>query len=334
MVGVRIPAEAWDGVEEGTEALLERWFVREGDVVAAGQPVATAVLVKTNYEIAAPAAGRIAKILVAAQGTFGRDQDLALLEEAAVARPAAGAAAAPAGPAPPPAAAAEAAVTERIPLSGLRGIIARNMTSAWQTVPRVAAGLEVDVTACLATRKALQERLGPEPHVSLTHLILRAVALTLREHPRLNAHVVEGAVEVVADVNLGLAVNLEDGLVVPVLRHADRKSVVELAAEARRLAEAAREGRLPPATLQGATFTVTNLGATGIDWFTPIIHQPQIAILGVGRVAERAVVRDGRVVVAPTMILTLVYDHRGVDGYPASLFLAAVGDRLRRAQEM
>jgi len=334
VVGVRIPAEAWDGVEEGTEALLERWFVREGDVVAAGQPVATAILVKTNYEIAASAAGRIAKILVAAQGTFGRDQDLALLEEAAVGRPPGGAVAAPATPGLPPAAAAEAAVTERIPLSGLRGIIARNMTAAWQTVPRVAAGLEVDVTAGLATRKALQERLGPEPHVSLTHLILRAVALTLREHPRLNARVVEGAVEVVADVNLGLAVNLEDGLVVPVLRHADRKSVVELAAEARRLAEAAREGRLPPATLQGATFTVTNLGATGIDWFTPIIHQPQVAILGVGRVAERAVVRDGRVVVAPTMTLTLVYDHRGVDGYPASLFLAAVGDRLRRAQEM
>jgi pyruvate/2-oxoglutarate dehydrogenase complex dihydrolipoamide acyltransferase (E2) component len=337
VVGVRIPVEAWDGVEEGTEALLEQWVVRKGDVVAAGQPVATAILVKTNYEIAAPAAGRIAKILVAAQETFGRDQDLALLEEAAVGPPPGGAAAAPATPAAPalsPVAAGEAAVTERMPLSGLRGIIARNMTAAWQTVPRVAAGLEVDVTAGLATRKALQERLGPEPHISLTHLILRAVALTLREHPRMNAHVIEGVVEVLADINLGLAVNLEDGLVVPVLRHADRKSVVELAAEARRLAEAAREGRLPPATLQGGTFTVTNLGAAGIDWFTPIIHQPEVAILGVGRVVERAVVSDGRVVVAPTMTLTLVYDHRGVDGYPASLFLAAVGDRLRRAQEL
>ena len=333
MVGVRIPAEAWEGVEEGTEALLEQWLVREGDVVAAGQPVATAVLVKTNYEIAAPAAGRIARILIAAQETFGRDQDLALLEEATVEPPPGGAAAAPAPPAPSPAAAAEIAVTERIPLSGVRGVIARNMTSAWQTAPRVAAGLEVDVAACLATRKALQERVGPEPHISLTHLILKAVALTLREHPRLNARIVEGAIEVVADVNLGLAVNLEDGLVVPVLRHADRKSVAELAAEARRLAEAAREGHLPPATLQGGTFTITNLGATGIDWFTPIIHQPQVAILGVGRVAERPVVRDGRVVVAPMMALTLVYDHRAVDGYPASLFLAAVGDRLRRAEE-
>jgi pyruvate dehydrogenase E2 component (dihydrolipoamide acetyltransferase) len=334
MVGVRIPVEAWEGVEEGTEALLEGWLVREGDVVVAGQPVATAVLVKTNYEITAPIAGRIAKILIATQETFGRDQDLALLEEAGVAQSAAVAPPTPVAPAAPTAAAADVAVTERIPLSGLRGIIARNMTSTWQTVPRVAAGLEVDVTACLATRKTLQERLGPEPYVSLTHLILRAVALTLREHPRLNARVVEGAVEVVADIDLGLAVNLEDGLVVPVLRHADRKSVAELAAEARRLAEAAREGRLPPATLQGGTFTVTNLGATGIDWFTPIIHQPQVAILGVGRVAEHAVIRDGRVVVAPTMMLTLVYDHRAVDGYPASVFLAAVGDRLQRAQEL
>jgi pyruvate/2-oxoglutarate dehydrogenase complex dihydrolipoamide acyltransferase (E2) component len=330
VVGVRIPAEAWQGVEEGTEALLEQWLVREGDVVAAGQPVATVVLVKTNYEIAAPAAGRIAKIVVAAQGTFGRDQDLAVLEEATVAHPTGAEAAWSVAPS----AATAEDVRERIPLSGLRGVIARNMTSAWQTVPRVAAGLEVDVTACLAARKALQERLGPEPHISLTHLILRAVALTLREHPRLNARVVEGAIEVVADVNLGLAVNLADGLVVPVLRHADRKSVGELAAEARGLATDAREGRLPPAALQGGTFTVTNLGATGIDWFTPIVHQPQVAILGVGRVAERAVVRDSRVAVAPTMTLTLVYDHRAVDGYPASLFLAAVGDRLRRAQEL
>jgi pyruvate/2-oxoglutarate dehydrogenase complex dihydrolipoamide acyltransferase (E2) component len=334
VLGVRIPTEAWADVEEGTEALLEQWLVREGEVVAAGQPVATVVLVKTSYEITAPAAGRIAKILIAAQETFGRDQDLALLEEAAGGPVPGVVAAAPATGAPAPAAAVEAAVTERIPLSGLRGVIARNMTSAWQTVPRVAAGLEVDVTACLDTRRALQERLGREPHISLTHLILRAVALTLREHPRLNARVVEGAIEMVADVNLGLAVNLEDGLVVPVLRHADRTSVVELAAEAQRLAEAAREGRLPPAALQGGTFTVTNLGATGIDWFTPIVHQPEVAILGVGRVAERAVVRAGRVVVAPTMALTLVYDHRGVDGYPASLFLAAVGDRLQRAQEL
>lgn len=335
MIGIRLPRDAWEGVEEGTEALLDQWLVREGDVVAAGQPVATAVVVKTNYEIAAPAAGRIAKILVLPQETFGRDRDLALLEEA-------GAAAAPAAAAPlatgvgaaPTPAPSRGEVAERIPFTGLRGIVARNMAAAWQTVPRVAAAAEVEMTACLALRRALEERLGPEPHLSVTHLILRAVALTLREHPRLNARVTEGVAEVMAEINLGLAVNLATGLVVPVLRNADRKTVAELATEAQRLAEAARENRLPPAASQGGTFTVTNLGAAGIDWFTPIINQPQVGILGVGRIAERAVVRDGRVVAAPTMILTLVYDHRVVDGYPASLFLAAVRDRLERAQDL
>ncbi len=334
MIGIRLLRDAWEGVEEGTEALLEQWLVREGDVVVASQPVATAVVVKTNYEITAPAAGRIAKILILPQETFGRDRDLALLEEAGAAAAQAAAAPRAAGVVAVPTAPPRGEVTERIPFTGLRGIVARNMTAVWQTVPRVAAAAEVDMTACLALRRALEERLGPEPHVSVTHLILRAVALTLREHPRLNARVTEGMAEVMAEINLGLAVNLETGLVVPVLRNADRKTVAELATEALRLAEAARENRLPPAASQGGTFTVTSLGAAGIDWFTPIINQPQVGILGVGRIAERAVVRDGRVVAAPTMILTLVYDHRVVDGYPASLFLAGVRDRLERARDL
>jgi len=343
VIGIRLPREAWEGVEEGTEALLDQWLVREGDAVAAGQPVATVVVVKTNYEIVAPSAGRIAKILIAPQDTFGRDRDLALLEEAGAAvaaghvpaaPPVTTVASAPAVTSAPAAGPSPGEVAERIPLTGLRGIVARNMTAAWQAVPRVAAAAEVEVTACLEERRALQERLGPDPHISVTHLILRAVALTLREHLRLNARVVEGAVEVMADINLGLAVNLERGLVVPVLPNADRKSVAELATEAHRVTEAARENRLPPAAMQGGTFTVSTLGATGIDWFTPIINQPQVGILGVGRIAERAVVRDGKVLAAPTVILTLVYDHRAVDGYPASLFLTAVRDRLERARDL
>lgn len=336
MIGIRLPREAWEGVEEGTEALLDQWLVREGDAVAAGQPVAAVVVVKTNYEIVAPSAGRVAKILVAPQDTFSRDQDLALLEEAGAAVaaghvPAAPAAAVRSAPAAGP---SPGQVAERIPLTGLRGIVARNMTAAWQAVPRVAAAAEVEMTACLELRRALQERLGPDPHISVTHLILRAVALTLREHLRLNARVVEGAVEVMANIDLGLAVNLERGLVVPVLPNADRKSVAELATEAHRVTDAARANRLPPPAMQGGTFTVSTLGATGIDWFTPIINQPQVGILGVGRIAERAVVREGRIVAAPTAILTLVYDHRAVDGYPASLFLTAVRDRLERARDL
>ncbi len=329
MIGIQVPAAAWEDVEEGTEALLDQWLVVEGEQVAEGQPVANVVVVKTNYEVTAPATGTIAKILVQARDTFGKDQNLALLEEAGVAV-AAGAAAPPAVTDAAPAA---GAVAERVPLTGLRGIIARNMTAGWQA-PRVAAGLEVDMTSCLALQRSVQQEVGGEPHITVSHLVLRAVALTLREHPRLNARVAADTVEVMAEINVGFAVNLEDGLMVPVIRGADQKSIAEIAAEMQRLADDARQNRLPPSALQGGTFTVSNLGATGIDWFTPVLNAPQVGIIGVGRVVERAVVRRGRVEAAPTMVLTLIYDHRAVDGFPASVFLAAVRDRLEQARDL
>ncbi len=141
-----------------------------------------------------------------------------------------------------------------------------------------------------------------------------------------------GAVELASEVNLGLAVSLDEGVIVPVIRDADRKSMAELAAEARDLAAAARAGSLEGSALRDGTFTVSTLGATGIDWFTPILNAPQVAILGVGRVTDRVIARDGAAVVAPAMTLTLVFDHRAVDGHPAAQFLAALRDRLERGE--
>ncbi|MBS1868729.1 MAG: 2-oxo acid dehydrogenase subunit E2 [Actinobacteria bacterium] len=218
----------------------------------------------------------------------------------------------------------------RVPFTGLRGAVARAMTAAWQA-PRVAAAVEVDMRPCLALQRELQERVGAEPRLTPTHLVLRAVALTLREHPRLNGRVDAEGVELVEEVALGLAVNLDEGLLVPVIRDAGEKPVEQLARESRELAGAARAGRLGPSAIKHGTFTVSTLGATGIDWFTPVLNAPQVAILGVGRIAERPLVQDGAVIAAPTMALTLVYDHRAVDGHPASLMLAALRDRLERA---
>jgi pyruvate dehydrogenase E2 component (dihydrolipoamide acetyltransferase) len=197
------------------------------------------------------------------------------------------------------------------------------MSRAW-SAPQVAIGVEVDLSAALKRRALLGTA-----QVNVTHLVLRAVALTLAEHPALNGTVDEaGAPRPAERVNLGLAVALEDGLLVPVIDDADRRSLVDLAAAAREAAELARDGRLSPASMQGGTFTVSTLGATGIDWFTPILNPPQIAILGVGCVAERAVVRDGAVQATPTATLVLVFDHRAVDGMPAARFLAALRARL------
>lgn len=213
-----------------------------------------------------------------------------------------------------------------IPLKGLRGTIARNMTAAWQA-PRVAMGVEVDMSRCNALQRERQAE-APETRVTVTAFVLRAVALALREHPRLNALMREGGIELAPDVHLGLAVALDDGLAVPVIRDAQAKPVAQLAAESRELAAGARAGKLPPKAYQGGTFTVSSIGATGVDWFTPIINAPQVAILGISRVADRPVVRDGKVVVAPMTTLTLVFDHRALDGQPAALFLVSVRERL------
>ncbi len=337
MIEIAAPAEPFQDAGEGVEGLLEAWLVEEKDRVAAGQPVADAIVVKTSFQISAPCDGTVAEIVVRQGDTFAPGAVLAMVaEDAGVDAEAATAAAASLAARPServitaafagaPAAAADSDPL-RLPLTGVRGTVAREMALAWQQ-PRVAIGVEVEMSATLAL---LQDQRDDGSRLSPTPAVLRGVALTLREHPRLNARVSEDAVELAPDVNLGLAVSLDEGVIVPVIRNADHKSLLELAAEAGELAQAARVGSLPGTALRDGTFTVSTLGATGIDWFTPILNPPQVAILGVGRVTERVIARDGAAVVAPAMALTLIFDHRAVDGQPAALFLAAVRDRLER----
>jgi pyruvate/2-oxoglutarate dehydrogenase complex dihydrolipoamide acyltransferase (E2) component len=212
-----------------------------------------------------------------------------------------------------------------IPLKGVRGMIARSLTSAWQA-PRVAQGLDVDMTEVLA--RVAQEREATGRKISITHAVLRATALALREHPTVNGTVTEQGIELSPQVNLGIAVNTMHGVAVPVVMQADGKGIDALEPEVARLAEGARAGTLAASAYQRGSFTVSTLGATGIDWFTPVLNPPQIAILGVGRVVQRAVVEDGTVVARPMMTLTLVFDHRALDGHPAGLFLGGVARRL------
>ncbi len=217
----------------------------------------------------------------------------------------------------------------RIPFKGMRGAVARGMTAAWQA-PRVATGVAVDMRASLRRLEELRSRCEGAK-VTLTHLIVRAAALTLLDHPRLSGYVDDQGVTLADRPAIGLAVSLDEGIVVPVIRDAAERTVCELAAETRTLAQKAREGSLLPGEMKGGTFSISTLGATGIDWFTPILNPPQIAILGVGRLAEVPIAEAGEVVVAPSVELTLVYDHRAVDGVPASRMLAALRDRLEAA---
>lgn len=207
-----------------------------------------------------------------------------------------------------------------VPFKGLRGAIARNMAAGWQA-PRVAMAVDVDMATVLARLDEMRTHVPKDERPTVTAFVLHAVAQALRAHPRMNALIRDDGIELSPRVNLGLAVSLDDGLMVPVIHDADTLSIQQLSSQTRAVAAGTRGGTLTPKAYQGATFTVTNLGMTGIDWFTPIINRPQVAILGVSRVADKPVVRNGEIVPAKLMTLSLVFDHLAVDGYPAAKFL-------------
>lgn len=232
-------------------------------------------------------------------------------------------AAAATGPAPAPL----RGDARRIELTRVQQLIARRMVEG-SAVPTFAVETEVDMTEVTARR---QRPAGAEPRPSINDFLVKAVALALRDFPWLNASYADGAVELFSRINVGIAVATEDSLLVPPILDADRKTVAEIAAEARRLADRARSGEISAAELEGGTFTVTNLGMFGAIRFLPIINPPQVAILACGAVSLRPTVDEGGSVVArPTMTVTLVCDHRVVYGAEAARFLDRVRALLER----
>jgi pyruvate dehydrogenase E2 component (dihydrolipoamide acetyltransferase) len=221
---------------------------------------------------------------------------------------------------------------EIVELSRTQSLIARRMAEAKATIPEFTLQCEVDMEAAVALRsqlKALAER-QERPTPSYNDMVIRACALALREHPRANGTYKDGRFELHPRVNVGVAVAAQDSLLVPVVRDADAISLWEIAAEARRLAFAAREGTITPPELSGGTFSVSNLGMFGVDSFTAVINPPQAAILAVGSLAQRAVVRAGELVARHTMTITLSCDHRILYGADAAEFLGAIRDGLQQ----
>jgi pyruvate/2-oxoglutarate dehydrogenase complex dihydrolipoamide acyltransferase (E2) component len=236
-----------------------------------------------------------------------------------------------AGPKAPAGIPAESASEERIPFKGRRRMIARKMVAAKTRVPHALLVDEADVSGLLAERTRIRET-GEWAGVRITILpfIMKAVAGALRRHPALNASLDEDREEIVLKkrVDVGMAVDAGDGLVVPVVRNADAKSVIELAGEIERLSAAAREGTLPPGDLTGGTFTISSVGSIGGLFSYPIINAPEAAILAAHKIVTRPVVRDGEVVPREMMYLSLSFDHRIVDGGEATRFLNEVVRRI------
>jgi 2-oxoisovalerate dehydrogenase E2 component (dihydrolipoyl transacylase) len=218
---------------------------------------------------------------------------------------------------------------ELVPLTPMRRAIADHMARSAREAPHVTTVAEVDMTG-VARRRDAWKAAGREGEARLTYtvFIASAVARALREYPDLNASWTERGILLKYRINLGLAVAVEDGLVVPVIRDADRLGLLDLARAIQRAAEKTREGKMSPTDVGGGTFTITNPGVFGAVLSTPIIHQPQAAILAMGRVADVPAVVNGGFFIRKRMYLSLSYDHRVVDGATAVKFLQRVRQRL------
>ncbi len=223
-----------------------------------------------------------------------------------------------------------------IPLEGMRKAIADRLSLSARTAVRVTLTTEVDMTEAIRFRDQLMEEVERRSKVrlSFTHMAIKAVAKALERHPIINSLLIGNEIRLMEDINVGFAVALEEGLMVPVVRNANKKSLFEIASEVNDLAERARRRELAPSDVADGTFTITNLGMYGVDSFTPVINPPQTAILGIGRVAQRPSIADGRVEPRWTAYLSLAFDHRAYDGVPAAQFLQTLKGILERPYEL
>ncbi|MGG2064684.1 MULTISPECIES: dihydrolipoamide acetyltransferase family protein [unclassified Bacillus (in: firmicutes)] len=323
--------------------------VKEEAPAAAATPAATAEVVNERV-IAMPSIRKYAREkgvdirLVAGTGKNGRVVK-ADIDAFANGGQVAAATEAPVAKEAPAAAKEEAPKAQPIPvgefpetrekMSGIRKAIAKAMVNSKHTAPHVTLMDEVDVTELVAHRKKFKA-VAAEKGIKLTYLpyVVKALTSALREYPMMNTSLDDASQEIVHKhyFNIGIAADTDKGLLVPVVKDADRKSIFTISNEINELATKAREGRLAPAEMKGASCTITNIGSAGGQWFTPVINHPEVAILGIGRIAEKAVVKNGEIVAAPVLALSLSFDHRLIDGATAQKALNQIKRLLNDPQ--
>jgi pyruvate dehydrogenase E2 component (dihydrolipoamide acetyltransferase) len=313
-----------------------KWLVNEGDTVKKGDPIAEVMTDKITNKVEATADGILLKIVAAKGaklpvlglmgviGEAGEDITEVLASAPAAEAPAAKAAgSAPAG-------GGDGRETIKVmPYEGMRRAIGENMANSWTTAAKVTENVSVDMSGLLALRKSINAGLGDKEKVSITTLLVKAVAKALTLRTNINVTLDGEEIKVLKDINIGVAVALDDGLIVPVVRNADTKSIYDVNAEIKDLAKRGKKNKLDPDELSGGSFTITNVGMyNSVDSFTPIINQPETGIMGVCRTVERPVVVNGQIVIRPMMGLSFSFDHRVIDGAPAAEFLAVLIDLI------
>lgn len=310
-----------------TEAEIVEWYVEQGQEVSQGDPLLGIETEKTSVDIEAPADGYVCALLfeqgdsaeVGSVLTYIAETAEEAAEEEASAPAAEAAPAKPAAPAP--------AASAGAPMSRMRRIIADNMHSSLQNTAQLTHFREVCVDRLVALKESMEG-------ISYNDLLMKAFALAAAKYPKVRNQLVNGLLTVKEETDLGMAVALEDGLIVPAIRGVDKLSLQEIAAERKRVVAAARSGSLTPQDTGSCLATLSSLGAQGIDGFTPILNNPESVILGIGRILLKPWVKDGAIVPAHVTTFSLTFDHQVLDGKDAADFLAVFTDILENPDEI
>lgn len=306
-----------------TEGTVGEWLKKEGERVTKGEPVLEVMTEKITNVVEAPAAGILAEILVGTGEVVPVGAELGYIVVEEESGGAEGTSVSPEdGDTPAP--------DEGRPLSPMRETISRRMQESWG-VPQVTIFAEADVTALNA---AYRERKAQLPGLTFTTVLLRGLAVVLKEMPVFRSYIREGKVYTSDRINIGVAVAVPGGLVVPVIADVDRLSLAQLNEAVQQVVARAREGRLTEADLSGGVFTLSNLGAYRITHFTPILNLPEAAILGVGRLRETVVWKDGQPAPREVLPLSLTHDHRLLDGKDGAEFLQRLEDLLEAPETL
>jgi pyruvate dehydrogenase E2 component (dihydrolipoamide acetyltransferase) len=352
-------------MKEGT---VGKWYKKEGDTVEKNEPIVEVISEKATYDLEAPASGILRKIFAEAGVEAPVDQVLAVItgldepfseteigvkKTEAVGEVRKGIVASPAakhlarengidlalvkGSGPEgriieadverlveKSRGASPNVKKIIPLTGFRKTSAQRLSESFRTAPHSTIMMELDASKTMILRDRLQ--------VSYSAILVNAVARALVEHPMMNSSLEGNNMRIFEGVNVGVAVATENGLVVPVIKDAEKKTLKELEKAVEYLTSKAEQGKLTEEEVSNGTFTITNLGMYDVDSFIPIINPPEAAILAVGAIKERPVVVNGKVEIRPMMMLSLTYDHRIVDGAPAARFLRKICDKLQESE--
>lgn len=306
-----------------TEGKIVEWAKRIGDRVEKGEVVFVVETEKATFDVESPGAGFLARIVIEADETVPVGAVVGLLAEREGEQVEWSGGAATPAPEPSTAGAASEPEGRLVKPSGMRRLIAERMAASRREAAQTEMVVSIDATRLLAAKEARGAEIENEAgaRLTITDLLLQVIAAALSSHPDLNTRWTPEGILYLDAIHMGVAMAVEDGLVVPVIRDIGRKTLAQVTRERARLVERGRAGALGPDELEGSTITVSSLGMFGVEEFTAILNPPESAILAVGAILERPVAVDGRVVVRPVMKVTLSYDHRVIDGATAARFL-------------